>query len=75
MTPLHDESGTLLGYFATAGEYERIKALEEENKRLLYEWAKTAVTDEELDEAEAADTEEYTTDEVLTYIVANYDKK
>lgn len=68
VTPLHDESGKLLGYFATAAEFERLKMLEEENKRLLYEWAKTAVTDEELDEAEAADTEEYTTEEVLKYL-------
>jgi hypothetical protein len=68
MTPLHNESGMLVGYFATTVEFERVKALEEENKRLLYEWAKTAVTDEELDKAEAADTEEYTTEEVLKYL-------
>jgi hypothetical protein len=68
VTPVHDESGKVLGYFATAAEYERIKTLEEENKRLLYEWAKTAVTDDDLDAAEAADNEEYTTEEVLKHL-------
>ena len=67
MTQLYDESGHTIGYFLTVAEHERLKAVEAENKRLLYEWAKSAVTEEELRQAEE-DTEEYTTEEVLKYL-------
>jgi hypothetical protein len=67
MTQLYDESGRTIGYFLTVAEHERLKALEAENKRLLYEWAKASVSEEELRQAEA-DPEEYTTEEVLKYL-------
>jgi hypothetical protein len=51
MTKLCDDSGQTIGYFLTVAEQERLKQLEEEHY-LLYEWANTLFTDEELDEAE-----------------------
>jgi hypothetical protein len=68
MTQLYDDTGKVTGYYLTVSEYEQLKAMEEKAKQLIYEWARTAITDEELDAAEAADTEEYTTEEVLKYM-------
>ncbi len=64
---LCDDSGKLLGYFLPAEEYERMKRLEAEHRRLLYAWAKAQFTDEEIERAEA-DPEEFTTAEVLKYL-------
>jgi hypothetical protein len=64
MTPLCDDRGQTVGYFLTVAEHERLRRLEAEHQRLLYAWARTQVTDEELDRAEQ-ETEEFTTGEVL----------
>jgi hypothetical protein len=67
MTQLYDDSGKVTGYYLTVAEYERLKALEEENKRLQIAWEKATFTEEELQQAEA-ETEEYSTEEVLKYL-------
>ena len=67
MTQLFDDSGKVTGYYLTVSEYEQLKALEEENKRLQIAWEKATFLEEELQQAEA-ETEEYSTEEVLKYL-------
>jgi hypothetical protein len=60
---VYDEAGQLLGYFVTS---ERLKILEMDRKT-LYDWANSLITDEELDAAEN-DPIEYTTQEVFRHL-------
>jgi hypothetical protein len=63
---LTDEAGQTLGYFISRQQFERIAQLEEDRKA-LYVWANSLVTDEELDAAEA-EGGEYTHEEVMEYL-------
>jgi hypothetical protein len=63
---LTDEAGRTLGYFISPQQFERIQQLEEDRKT-LYEWANSLITDEELAAAEA-EGGEYTTEEVISYL-------
>ena len=67
MKQLCDEAGIVVGYFLTVKEHERVLMLENDRK-MLYSLADGMFTEEELDAAEAADDEEYTTEEVLAYL-------
>jgi hypothetical protein len=67
MTQLSNETGQTIGYFLTVAELQRYQQLEEEHRRLLYAWAKTQFSDEELARAEQ-ETEEFSTEEVLRYL-------
>jgi hypothetical protein len=49
---LTDESGQTVGYVISPQQFERIQELEEDRKT-LYAWANSLVSDEELDAAEA----------------------
>jgi hypothetical protein len=49
---LTDETGQTVGYFISRQQFDRIAQLEEDRKA-LYEWANSLVTDEELDAADA----------------------
>lgn len=69
MTQLHNEEGQTIGYFLTVAEQRRYQQLEEEHRRLLYAWAKTQFSDEEIARAEQ-ETEEFTTEEVLRSLEA-----
>jgi phage portal protein BeeE len=57
---VYDEAGNLIGYFVSIN---RLNALEQERKA-MYDWAKSQITDEELDAAEN-DPIEYTTEEAM----------
>jgi hypothetical protein len=59
---LTDEAGQPVGYVISPQQFDRIRQLEEDRKT-LYAWANSLVTDEELD---AADVEggEYTAEQV-----------
>jgi hypothetical protein len=63
---LTDEAGQTVGFVISPQQYARIEQLEED-RRTLYEWANSLVTDEELDAAEA-EGGEYTTEEVRRYL-------
>jgi hypothetical protein len=54
MTEHHDENGRTIGYDLTVAEHER----------LLYAWAQSQFSEEELQRAEQ-ESEEYTTEEVI----------
>jgi hypothetical protein len=49
---LTDEAGHTVGFVISPQQFERIQQLEEDRKT-LYEWANSLVTDEELDASEA----------------------
>jgi len=61
-----DPSGQILAYAITPKLFERIAQLEEDRKA-LYEWANSLVTDEELDAAEA-EGGEFTFEQVMEQI-------
>jgi hypothetical protein len=61
-----DESGQSLGYFISPKQFERIRQLEED-RRALYAWANSLITDEELKAAEAEGGED-THEEVMEYL-------
>jgi hypothetical protein len=60
---LTDESGYTIGYVISPQQFERIQQLEED-RRALYAWANSLVTDEELDAADA-EGGEFTHEEVM----------
>jgi multidrug efflux pump subunit AcrA (membrane-fusion protein) len=65
---LRDANGKTVGFALSPDEYERYRQLEEEQRRQDYEWAKSVVTNEELDAALAkaeAEAVWYTHDEVM----------
>jgi hypothetical protein len=59
-----DATGRTLGYFLPISEHERLRQVEADHQRLLYAWAQTQFSDEELARAEQ-EPEEFTTEEVL----------
>src|SRR5581483_9662590 len=66
-----DATGRTLGFFLTPEEHERLKKAEEEQRRQDYEWARTDVTDEELDAAWAeaeADGVYYSHEQVMDFL-------
>lgn len=67
MTQLYNDNGQTIGYFLTVAEHERLRKLEAEHRRLVYVWAQSLFTDEELDKA-SQDPEEFTTEEVLRHL-------
>jgi hypothetical protein len=65
---LRDQNGKTLGFAISPDEYGRYLEMEKVQRRYDYEWAKTVVTDEELDAAMANAEAEgvwYTHDEVM----------
>ena len=68
---LRDDSGRTVGIAMPPGEYERLRKIEQEQRRQEYEWAIAAVSDEELDALEAradADGVEFTFEEVEAHL-------
>jgi hypothetical protein len=63
---LTDEAGQTIGYVISPQQFARIQQLEEDRKA-LYEWANSLITDEELAAAEA-EGGEYTHEEVMEYL-------
>ncbi len=64
MTQLSDESGRPIGCFLTLAEANRFQQLEQEYRRLVYGWARTAFPEAELAKAER-ETTELATEEIL----------
>jgi hypothetical protein len=62
-----DERGRTLGYFLPISEHERLRQIEADHQRLLYAWARTQFSDDELARAEQ-EPEEFTTEEVLQHL-------
>src|SRR5437763_7697652 len=62
-----DSSGRTVGFFLTPEEHERLRQIEEEQRRLDYEYVRSVVTDEMLEEARNQ-TEELTYDDVLDHL-------
>jgi len=67
---LTDEAGQTVGYVITPQQFDRISQLEEDRKT-LYEWANSLVTEEELDAAMVEAEAEglwYTHEEVMGHL-------
>jgi hypothetical protein len=61
-----DESGRTIGYFISPQQFERIHQLEEDRKA-LYAWANSLISDEEL-AAAAKEGGEHSPDEVRAFL-------
>jgi hypothetical protein len=62
-----DAAGNPLAYIVPPTEYDRLRRVDEEHRRLVYAYAQTLFTDEELDEDER-DTETVSTDELIRHL-------